>query len=269
MAVAWHTDVPCTRRGPEHSCSRCLVLLNRAPFTYLGFKVNIGGGHFCDLKDADSQWDGAQHKQAVVDHDPGQDCMPDPAITADQRWERESNQSTEVNNVRRGLDLSKDLFIYLGDSEWIRAPCTNNAQVKFTTRKNILRLRKNNLRGSLGREKKNSCFKIRWLILQHLILAVETNYFCVFTASFYFKALGKFTATWKINRGQNKGYTYLYLVSSGEYLALALNMTWKKETVNIKLMQTRIFSYERLILALSTDSRSCLMGDTFTDWDKH
>lgn len=229
MAVAWHTDVPCTRRGPEHSCSPCLALVNRAPFTYLGFKVNIGGGHFRDLEDADSQWDGAQHKQAVVDHDPSQDCVSDPAVTAEQRWERESNQ---FPGVIKGLDTSKDLFIYLGDSEWIRAPCTNNAQVKFTTRKNILRLRKNNLRGSLGREEKRrtAALKIRWLILQHLILAAETNYFWVFTAYFYFKALEKFKATWKINWGQNKGYTHLYLVSSGEYLALALNMTWKRNS---------------------------------------
>lgn len=85
MAVAWHTDVPCTRRGPEHSCSRRLVLVNPAPFTYLGFKVNIGGGHFRDLEDADSQRDGAQHKQAVVDDDPSQDRVSDPAVTADQR----------------------------------------------------------------------------------------------------------------------------------------------------------------------------------------
>lgn len=44
------------------------------------------------------------------------------------------------------------MFVYLGDSERSRAPCTNNAQVKFTTRKNILRHRKNKRRGTLGSE---------------------------------------------------------------------------------------------------------------------
>lgn len=129
-------------------------------------------------------------------------------------------------------------FFYLGDSERIRAPCTNNAQVKFTTRKNILRLRKNNLSGSLGRETGNSCFKIRWIILLHLILAREKN--SVFLWSCFrgiFKALEN-SRLEKVKGDKYKGYTYLYLVSSGEYLALALNMTWTNKTVNIKFMYT-------------------------------
>lgn len=102
-------------------------------------------------------------------------CLIPPSL---QTWrcEREANQSAVVllYNVKETKVKSMGLFCYLGDSERIRAPCTNNAQVKFTTRKNRLRLRKNNLRGSLGRQTGNSCSKIRWIILQHLILARET-----------------------------------------------------------------------------------------------
>lgn len=52
------------------------------------------------------------------------------------------------------------LFVHLGDSERSRAPCTNNAHVKFTTRKKMLRHRKNKRRGTLdrgrGKQRENS-----------------------------------------------------------------------------------------------------------------
>lgn len=166
---------------PEGSRIWGLDAGNRAPFTYLGFKVNIGGGHFGDLEDADGQRDGTQHEQAVVDNNPSQDRVPDPAIAADtQAWQgvKQVHWGTLVS-CKKTQNKPFVCFSYLGDSECIRAPCTNNAQVKFTTRKNILRLRKNNLRGSLGRETRNSCCKIRWVTLQHLALATETTYFCV------------------------------------------------------------------------------------------
>lgn len=54
-------------------------------YSYLGFKINIGRGHFGNFEDTDSQRDGAQDKQAVVDQDPGQDRMSDPSITADMK----------------------------------------------------------------------------------------------------------------------------------------------------------------------------------------
>lgn len=54
------------------------------PFTYLGFEVNIGGGHFGNLEDADGQRDGTQHKQTVVDQDPSQDRMSDAPVAADR-----------------------------------------------------------------------------------------------------------------------------------------------------------------------------------------
>lgn len=52
-------------------------------FTYLGLKVNVGGGHFGNLEDADGQGDGTQHKQGVVDQDPGQDRVSHPPVAAD------------------------------------------------------------------------------------------------------------------------------------------------------------------------------------------
>lgn len=54
-------------------------------YSYLGFKVNVGRGHFGDLEDADSQRDGTQDKQTVVDQDPGQDCMSDIPFTGDRK----------------------------------------------------------------------------------------------------------------------------------------------------------------------------------------
>lgn len=129
-------------------------------FTYLGLKVNIGGGHFCDLKDADSQRDGTQDKQTVVDQDPSQDCMSDPTVTADTEvWEGIIQVYWGILVQCNKTSRVKICFLYLGDSERIRAPCTNNAQVKFTTRKNILKLRKNNLRGILGREKRTAALR--------------------------------------------------------------------------------------------------------------
>lgn len=116
-------------------------------------------------------------------------------------------------------------FFYLGDSERIRAPCTNNAQVKFTTRKNILRLRKNNLRGSLGRETEQ--------LLQNSLNHFTAFDFCQGNKRILFlwpcfrsifKALENSRLKEK-SKETSKGYTYLYLVSSGENLVLALNMT--------------------------------------------
>lgn len=73
----------------------------------------------------------------------------------------------------RGLGGLSDL----GDSERIRAPCTNNAQVKFTTKKNILRLRKNNLRGSLRRQTGDNPVIV--LILEYLILDRNRLFLCL------------------------------------------------------------------------------------------
>lgn len=60
---------------------------------------------------------------------------------------------TLLTYERRKCSINGIFFVYLGDSERSRAPCTNNAQVKFTTRKNTLRHRKNKRRGTLGRER--------------------------------------------------------------------------------------------------------------------
>lgn len=49
--------------------------------SHLGLEVNIGGGHLGDLENAHGQRHGTQDEQTVVDQDPGQDCMPDLAIT--------------------------------------------------------------------------------------------------------------------------------------------------------------------------------------------
>lgn len=48
---------------------------------YLGLEINVGRCHLGDLEDAHSQRYGTQHKQTVVDQDPGQDCMSDTPIT--------------------------------------------------------------------------------------------------------------------------------------------------------------------------------------------
>lgn len=81
-------------------------------------------------------------------------------------------------------------FVYLGDSERSRAPCTNNAQVKFTTKKHILRHRKNSCRGILERaherkrqtgrdqpEKYNFIHKQPFKI--NVLLNLQTNCLCM------------------------------------------------------------------------------------------
>lgn len=122
-------------------------------FFYLGFKVNVGRRHFGDLEDTDGKRDSAQHKQTVVDQDPGQDRMSDASITRDMTVKRTVGKYWWSIVTQGKNDLLVLFLAYLGDSERIRAPCTNKAQVKFTTRKNILRHRKNKRRGTLRRER--------------------------------------------------------------------------------------------------------------------
>lgn len=54
-------------------------------YSYLRFKVNVGGGHLGYLEDADGQRDSTQDKQTVVDQDTSQDCMSDTPIAGDMK----------------------------------------------------------------------------------------------------------------------------------------------------------------------------------------
>lgn len=115
-------------------------------------------------------------------------CLTSPSLQT-RWWDRRSNKSAEVflYNVKKRVKRLDGLS-YLDDSVRIRAPCTNNAQVKFTTKKNILRLRKNSLRGSLQRQMGDSCLRIRSIILDYLILDRNRLFLC-FHGQSAFKAL--------------------------------------------------------------------------------
>lgn len=76
---------PTAGGGGRHNThvAEALTRTTVEPFTYLGFEVDVGGGHFGNLEDADGQRDGTQHKQTVVDQDPSQHRMSDPTVAAD------------------------------------------------------------------------------------------------------------------------------------------------------------------------------------------